>query len=380
MSAQPLNLPLFRQLQARFGNVRINNAGQRRIVDYAPDPSRPGRMRAHTRVYGEQYSCNCPFCGDQRHRLSLSYLYGEFDPVTHSSNHGLWRCFNENCQRNPANSDRLRSYTAMPFGTRPIQQVAVATSDTTEPPRTPDAMSSFPTCISVDQLPAGHPAIAYLQSRGFDAFELAQAWQISYCEYSATSSYLTQNRLIIPIFGYGTQVFAPHPHPSQLIMAGWQARKIDETFDSRPKYFSCPGMEKSKLLYGLHMAMGRSGPVWLCEGVTDCWRVGPGAVAILGKVLSEYQLRVIVHHFPGRPIAVLLDRDARIDAEQIRIRLQRARCMSNGDRRVVLVELPSGRNDPGECTSAEILVATQTALGVSVSRAPAAPYNPAPQA
>lgn len=368
MSHQPLNPALFNQLQARFGAVRITNAGQRRNVDYVPDPSRPGRMRANTRVYGEQYSVNCPFCGETRQRLSISYAYGELDPVTLTKNYRLWNCFNSSCQKAAGNSDRLKVYTAIPIGSRATQQVARADhTQTDSATSTPVAPKPFPHCDSIDTLPADHPAIIYLQSRGFDAGELAQLWQV-YCQFSPTNSYLTQNRLIIPIFGYGAHAFAPNLEPARLMLTGWQSRRIGEIDDGRPKYLSCPGMEKSKLLYGLHMAVGGRGPVWICEGATDCWRIGPGAVAIFGKTISDHQLGLLVHHFAGRPIAVLLDRDARSEAEQLRTKLQRARGLSTGDRRVVLVDLPSDRNDPGECSQAEVLAATDDALGVTGNR------------
>jgi DNA primase len=122
-------------------------------------------------------------------------------------------------------------------------------------------------------------------------------------------------------------------------------------------------MEKSKLLYGLHLALSMTGPVWICEGLTDCWKVGPGATAVFGKTLSSFQKQLLVYHFVSRPIVLLLDSDAHKEADEICQQLQRARGLSEGDRRVVVADLPAGRNDPAECTQEEIVQATDRALG-----------------
>jgi DNA primase len=84
-------------------------------------------------------------------------------------------------------------------------------------------------------------------------------------------------------------------------------------------------MQKSHLLYGLPQALGTTGPVYLCEGPTDVWRVGPGAVAILGHDLSEHQKMLAMHYFAGRPIVILPDQDAIDAAREIQRRRQPGR-------------------------------------------------------
>ncbi len=94
---------------------------------------------------------------------------------------------------------------------------------------------------------------------------------------------------------------------SPLVTAGWQARCIGETTDQAPKYLFPRGFQKSKLLYGLPHALRTQGPVVLCEGPTDVWRYGPGAMATFGLHLSRDQRLLLIHHFAGRPIVILPD-------------------------------------------------------------------------
>lgn len=364
MEGSPLNPALFERLQLRFRYVKITNAGQSRRVDYIPDIQRPGKLRAVVQERGEQYAFNCPFCGDKRQRLYLSYMYGVCDPVTGSSNHGLWWCHNEHCHEDRDKSGLLRSYTAIPIGRRGRQVRAAAACADPGHLLGPAAVApTLPPGISVGDLPATHPAVTYLYSRGFNPQVLAREWGVGYCEYSPDNGYFATDRIIIPIWGYGAYTFSATPTTERLVLAGWQSRAIGDPRDGRPKYLYPPGIEKSKLLYGAHLTVGGTGPVWICEGVTDCWRIGAGAVGLFGKALSSFQKLTIVQCFLGRPIVVLLDRDARQEAIRIQGELQRARGPSAGDRRVVIAELPPGRNDPADCWPAEIAEITARALG-----------------
>jgi hypothetical protein len=202
-----------------------------------------------------------------------------------------------------------------------------------------------------------------LTTRGFDVHALSHCWGVGYCETSPENSFFANYRIIIPIWAL-TPKFAPPGTLLSQVLVGWQSRAVGDG-DGREKYLNPPGLKKSHLLYGLPLAFNTTGPVWICEGATDCWQIGPGAVALFGKTLSEHQKLLTVHHFAGRPIVVLLDRDARKEAEAIQQQLQRARGLSDGDRRVMVLEVPAGRSDPGECTQAEIWDATARALGMA---------------
>jgi DNA primase len=130
-------------------------------------------------------------------------------------------------------------------------------------------------------------------------------------------------------------------------LAGWQARFVGDCPDSVPKYLSCKGMKKSQLLYGLPAALGSQRAVVVCEGPTDVWRLGPGAVALFGKDMSLPQQQLLDRFLPGRPVVVFLDRDAQDNAQELQ------RTLLNRGRVTVLAGLPEGRDDVGDCTSEE---------------------------
>jgi hypothetical protein len=288
-------------------------------------------------------------------------MFGEPDPITGKNNYRLWVCFNNRCHLNHENSQRLQAYAAIPLGRRAIlPPAATVTSEASTSSPTQAVVAPPPPGMLLDALPPTHPAISYLVNRGFDPGVLAQCWGVGYCQHSPDHGYIANERIIIPIWSYA-RAFATRDNLGPLMLAGWQSRAIGDG-DGREKYLNAPGMKKSEQLYGLPWATNNSSPVWICEGVTDCWKVGPGAVAIFGKSLSQHQKLLIVHHFAGRPIVVLLDRDASREAQEICQQLQRARGLSEGDRRVIVLDVPAGHNDPGECTQAEIWEATARAL------------------
>ena len=159
------------------------------------------------------------------------------------------------------------------------------------------------------------------------------------------------------------------PNNSQSpVLAGWQTRLIpgiEPAIAADAKYLSAAGMQKSELLYGLPQALAVTGPVVVMEGATDVWRYGPGAVALFGKSLSRTQELLLTHYFVGRPIVVMLDPDAAGEAVAVQKKLRQLRATLPGDNRVVLGQVPLGRDDPGACTRDELVNAVTTALSVS---------------
>ncbi|MDZ4821784.1 MAG: hypothetical protein SGJ20_22715 [Planctomycetota bacterium] len=160
------------------------------------------------------------------------------------------------------------------------------------------------------------------------------------------------NRIVAPVwrprrdFGSG---------PVEWELAGWQARFIgDELPAGEPKYYSADGMPTSELWYGLPQALSVDGPVAIVEGATDVWRLRAGGLALLGSNLpSRHQLMLIQHYFSHRPLVILLDGDAHEKAIRIEQQLKRLRMVSTGDRRVVRVDLPCGK-DPADLPRHEI--------------------------
>jgi len=367
----PLHPALYHALQHRFGEVRIANAGQRRLTRRVPDPVRPGRFITQAEQRGEQYVVPCPFCHDHKPRLYVSYVYGRRDPRTGRNNYRLWCCHNERCHEVAANRRIFRSMAAAPIGRQRHRARVEFPSSATRPQEAheivlPDGL------IPIDALPASHPGPAYLQRRGFDCTDLASTWQISFCDSCMNCQPVATNRIVIPVYR-PAQMFAPATaEPQSQVLAGWQARIVPGLLPlagEDNKYLFPSGMQKSELLYGLHLAMQTSGPVFVVEGTSDCWRIGPGAVGLFGKSLSTTEKLLLVHHFAGQPIVILLDRDAHQDAEQIQRQLLLARSGLPGDNRVVIAELPAHRDDPADCTREEIFDAARCALTVGGSAA-----------
>ena len=353
--SSPLNPTLFSMLQAQFGEVRISNAGQPRIATRVPDPARPGRFIERTDQRGEQYGCSCPFCGDQGCRFYISYMYGVLDPATGQRNYALWCCFNEQCHRSETNRRILRSRLALPLSRRHAQHVEIAPISAPTPVSKEIILPEGLTPIA--SLPASHPAAIYLSARGFDLQYLQDTWDVSFCDWCLECRPTATRRIVIPAYS-PAKLFSPTYDPSQpLVLRGWQARIVpgfEVLGGSDAKYLSAAGMQKSELLYGLPSALAATGPVFLVEGPADAWRLGPGALALFGKDLSQTQKLLLVHHFPGRPIHIMLDQDAQDAAQKIQHDLSLARSGSPGDNRVNILTLPPGRKDPGECTQEEI--------------------------
>ena len=358
----PLNLPLFLALQDQFEEVRIVNPGQPRVAHQVPATGRPGRFIEKADQRGEQYSVCCPFCREDRFRLFISYRYGEQDAAG-NRNFGLWCCHNEKCHESETNRKIFRGKAAIPVSRRHALKTTPAAPVTPSPRPVPQEIILPEGLTPIGDLPDTHPAVAYLIERGFDPGHLQDVWGVSFCSWCQECSPSATNRIIIPAYKPAKMFTAPSEH-QQPVLAGWQARLVTGLDSPCPdaKYLCAKGMQKSELLYGLPLAIQTTGPVYLVEGATDCWRIGPGAVALFGKVMSRTQKLLLVHHFAGRPIVVLLDPDAREAAQKIQRELQLARG-SRGECRVVLVDLPPGIEDPGACPQEEIFAAATGFLG-----------------
>ena len=300
---------------------------------------------------GEYYVLSCPFCNDTRGRLWVNHRWGVYDQGTRTRNLWLAVCYNEHCLGTFDRRTQLMEMLTMYY--RRVQRGEVTVRPGTAPPRRPEI--NLPTdFVSLDQLPARHQAVQYVQGRGFDPQMLARRWGVGFSHYACNWS--SAGRLLIPVYD---QPFSF----SEVALAGWQARALVE--DDEPKYYSAYGMRRSEVLYGRHPE-NQSGPIIICEGPTDAWRIGRNALALLGKSLShEQRSRLTVgDRYRGRPIVIMLDSDASDDAAKIHERISAARrntYFEPDDSPVVMAQLPAGK-DPADCTPVELREAIQAAL------------------
>lgn len=152
-------------------------------------------------------------------------------------------------------------------------------------PKERNVITKFPKG-TLDYFPKRHEN--YLESRYFDPEYLVETWDLR-----ATGSLGDyKHRIIAPIY-------------YRDILMSYQGRDI--TGKSTAKYKACSTDEERRhhkyCLYGLDMAMSRAAVV--VEGITDVWRLGPGAVATFGIKYKEAQTLLLYKHFDR--IFVLFD-------------------------------------------------------------------------
>lgn len=273
--------------------VKVAQAGEREVTTRVRDDN-TGQDVDKVVSNGEQYRVCCPYCGDKRYRLYIGYLWNTLDSQNRRQRSRIF-CQNENCSMKYF-EEELRGY---------MQEVRIDVNVVGKRTQALGLIALPGACVSLRDLPINHPGVEYVKSRKFDPYELADVWGISYCVTApeddrgfvpGTGAYakLVRDRLIIPIYWGGK-------------LAGWQARSLEP----RPsvKYYTCPGMNKSMLLYNGDRAKQFSFGV-VVEGVTDCWRVGERGVALLGKTLSQYQLQMLYNFWSRGGCCLMLDPDA----------------------------------------------------------------------
>lgn len=336
---EPLNPDLHSRLVQRFGHVEITNAGMALVWGAAfqrPADGKPGRS---LRQGGEEYRVNCPRCSDTRKRLYINHAWGVWDAETESDNLWLVNCYNEGCFDSFAARKQL-------YDSLYLLQPRVAAKQLRPgkvQPRTVHEQSPPGPTIRIDELAERdprHPAVVFLQERGFDCDRLGRIYHVGYCSDSHYG--LASNRIIIPVYDRGLYV-------------GWQARYIGDPPKGVPRYWTSPGMPRRLLAYNFDVAVQHQ-TVVIVEGPTDVWQFGPQALALFGKTMHAdlvTRLKCALNRLGNNQTIVVLldpDQDAR-EKEKGRRHHIDVLAEQLGDRhlfagRVVPVWLPSG-TDPG---------------------------------
>ena len=173
--------------------------------------------------------------------------------------------------------------------------------------------------------------IKYLKSRGFNWKRLQRDWDISF------TNQVTKQ-------GYEWRVLIPFYHKGQLVT--YQARSINP--ESELRYRACPAQEEvidvKQVLYGLDDAVSRTA---VCvEGITDVWKLGPGAVGTQGIDFSEEQVQLLVSNFDNVLILFDSEKQAQKQAELLSMKLS----MFEVDSEIVTLR---DYGDPGELSRKE---------------------------
>lgn len=281
---QVLNPLLYSRLQRYYGEVEVVSRGRAMSWHLASEPvigGAPGEIRQIRKVInpGEEYRVRCRLCHDYRPRLHINHRWGVWDEPSRSRNLWLANCFNENCYAEfAAQSQLFERVYAMPRGERKRIEIREGKE------ALPDELGEIAPpgmLIRLDRLAKKHPrhpALEYLNGRGFDAEKLGRLWHLAYCPHSRYS--LANNRIIIPIV-YQQQ------------MVGWQARYIGDDVDGVPfneaqvpKYWTSPGFRRRLISYNFEQACRHQTTV-IVEGPADVWNVGPMATGLIGKTMSQ---------------------------------------------------------------------------------------------
>jgi len=131
----------------------------------------------------------------------------------------------------------------------------------------------------LDKLGASH--CKYMHKRGFDPVYLERIWKCFATGHLGNHKF----RICSPVW-FDNQ------------MVSYVGRDI--TDKNKAKYKPCPEeleVRKHKhCLYGEHVIPPVNESIVVVEGMTDAWRLGPGAVATLGTKFTPIQVELIAAH------------------------------------------------------------------------------------
>lgn len=217
---------------------------------------------------GSEIVCRCPFCKGWE-----DFYVNPFKSVYH-----CFRCEAAGTLRDLLDADVPIVVTGLPD---PFPE---------EPDKKDGMVWSPGSSETLDRLPGDHPAVEYVRGRGFDPVALGRDYGVGFLVDTPYKQ--LAGRLYLPIREGGKLI-------------GWQLRSIDGV-SYGVKYLSMLGYRrKQHLVYSDH---ARGCPfVVVCERMFDALRVGPPAVAVLGKP-SRRHLDFLAEGW--KTIVLLLDPDA----------------------------------------------------------------------
>lgn len=297
-----LNPVLYRRLQRAFGDVKLAGAGEGMVYEKRRDFSQPGEKYVYDFIQGgEYYRVCCPYCYDTRHRLYVSYMWGQRDrddvPMTF-----LAICYNENCLEQHEGKEQKNNKRAFAEALRYRDGVLDAKVFSGRILSDEEMVFEWPGPVTrIDQLPEEHDAVSYVRGRGFDPATLGRFYGVAYCHNSV--HFHASRRLIVPVY-------------SGLELKGWQARYVgelpwknkDKVDRLPPKYYTCPRMKRSKLIGNFDNAK-KYRTIVLVEGWFDVFATGPWTGCIFGNFTSTFQRQTLIESAKrtGQSVVFMLD-------------------------------------------------------------------------
>lgn len=166
----------------------------------------------------------------------------------------------------------------------------------------------------------------YLRGRGFDPDELERLWELQGTALHPRLPF----RIFAPILSRGRRV-------------SWTSRSLQDTGQ---RWLSAKAHEEAipagKLIYGIDYCRN---VIFIVEGPSDVWRIGPGAGGVLGVATTNAQIARLVR-FPVRVVVYDTSADAQRRAANM------AALLGNYPGETYNVELDAA--DPGSASPAEI--------------------------
>ena len=287
-----INKQLFNMLRRRFNNnVQVFNEDVEMDAIYTPSLDDYTKKFLSPVSPGEEYRVSCYKCSDTRFRLYINHRWGVYDPQSNSRNLWLANCWNENCFSEYLDQ---KAFADEVYDTSPLNLTDLSAGKPQKllgPGKVHPPGAMWLLDDLVEKSPY-HSCIEYLQSRLIDPAYLGRMFGVGYCSESSFTK--ARHRIMAPVY-YGGKLVT------------WQARYIGDPPRGVEKWYTCPDSHKSFHLYNVERAT-QFHTLLLVEGPADVWGVGLPGTAIMGKVISTHQVKLLERHFqPGTTIAIVLD-------------------------------------------------------------------------
>lgn len=285
------------------------------ILDILRDKRIPYREHgSHRHSTSGWVQVDCPWCGKD----SGGYHLGINAEGGYAN---CWRCGSKRM------GDVLVELLHVPLGQALYLLACVSkVPDTPSKPRGAPGRLRLPSGLG----PLSEPHIRYLRERRFDPDHIAQLWGVQAIGVGGRLSW----RIWIPVHWRGEVI-------------SWTTRSIGSGREKERKYITAGANERTldakQVLYGFDYVRHA---VIVCEGPFDVWRIGPGAVALMGLGWSEAQLDLI-SNVPTRVICFDNEPSAQLRADNLSNALQRF------EGRTVKAELEA--SDPAEASEGEVV-------------------------
>ncbi len=226
---------------------------------------------------------DCPFCDDQRNHFGINKKTGKYS---------CWHC---------AEHGRIIKFIMVTESCNVKKAITIAkTIDLEEYYDEESSFIPYEGEIIPKECAKEFPNIHlnYLKGRNFNPTSLIKKYKLRACHNSGKYRF----RIIAPVF-FNRQIVS--------FIAG------DVTGKAEEKYLFPPN-DKTVLpvhdcLYNIDNAEDR---IILVEGITDVWRIGGGAVGLLGKQMSKIQMQTLIDKEITR-VVVIPDSDAIDSGEMI---------------------------------------------------------------